>query len=77
MTQRCRRSRAKGAARAASASRRSAIDDGDDPMCQRSLYYAWHMTTVCRSPPDDRIIIVAVARYTDSSNRAIPGMKIA
>jgi hypothetical protein len=37
-------------------------------MCQRSLYGAWRMTTVYRPPPDADIVIVLVARHTDSEN---------
>ena len=37
-------------------------------MRQRSLYGVWRMTTVYRSPPDDSIVIVSVARHIDGAN---------
>ncbi len=58
----------KGEGCRAGGKRLAAIDDGDYPMCQRSLYGAWRMTTVYRSSPYDSIVVVSVARHTDGEN---------
>lgn len=43
-----------------------AADGADYPMCQRSLYGTWRLTTVFRS--DRSIVIVAIARRTKRGN---------
>jgi hypothetical protein len=58
----------KGEGCAAGGKRLAAIDEGDYPMCQRSLYGPWRMITVYRPPPDESIVIVSVARHTDREN---------
>jgi len=58
----------KGEGCRAGGKRLAAIDDGDYPMCQCSLYGDWRMTTIYRPPPDDGVAIIAVARHTDREN---------
>jgi hypothetical protein len=58
----------KGEGCRAGGKRLAAIAAGDYPMCQRSLYGAWRMTTVYRPPPNDRIVIISVARHTGLEN---------
>jgi hypothetical protein len=42
--------------------RLAAVDTGDYPMCQRSLYGSWRLVTVYRR--DGSIVIVALERHT-------------
>jgi hypothetical protein len=42
------------------------VEGGDYPMCQRSLYASWRTTTVYR--PDATIVIIAVAKHTETGN---------
>jgi hypothetical protein len=46
--------------------RLAANDLSDYPMCQRSLYGQWRMTTVYR--PDERIVIVSLAKHIPGVN---------
>jgi hypothetical protein len=48
--------------------RLAATNATDYPMCQRSLYAAWRMTTVYR--PDGSIVIISVAKHTESESPA-------
>jgi hypothetical protein len=56
----------KGEGCRAGGKRLAATGTADYPMCQRALYAAWRMTTVYR--PDGSIVIVSVARHTESEN---------
>lgn len=58
----------KGEGCRAGGKRLAATDAVDYPMCQRSLYAAWRMTTVYRS--DSSIVVVSVARHTESDSPA-------
>lgn len=48
--------------------RLAAIDGGDYPICQRSLYGAWRMLTVYRR--DDAVLIIGVQRHTEVESPA-------
>ena len=56
----------KGEGCRAGGKRLAATGGVDYPMCQRSLYAAWRMTTVYRS--DGSIVIVSVAKHTESDS---------
>jgi hypothetical protein len=58
----------KGQGCRAGGKRLAAVDAGDYPMCQRSLYGSWRMTTVYRQ--DGSIVIVSVAKPTNDENPA-------
>lgn len=58
----------KGEGCRAGGKRLAAIDDADYPMCQRSLYGDWRMTTIYRPPPDGGVVIISVARHTEREN---------
>ncbi len=39
---------------------------GDYPMCQRSLYASWRLTSIYR--PDGTVVIISLAKHTESEN---------
>jgi hypothetical protein len=67
----------KGEGCRAGGKRLAAVEDGDYPMCQRSLYGAWRMITVYRQ--DGTIVIVEVGQHTseDSPSRCSPKCSLA
>lgn len=56
----------KGEGCKAGGKRLAASAESDFPMCQRSLYRAWRLTTVYRL--DGSIVIVSLAQHTESQN---------
>lgn len=62
----------KGQGCKAGGKRLASVGGGDYPICQRSLYAAWRLTTVYRD--DGTIVIVSVEQHTDDQ---IPAARLA
>ncbi len=50
----------------AGGNRLAAREGGDYPMCQRSLYASWRLTSIYR--PDGTVVIISLAKHSESEN---------